>query len=108
MAAVPPHTNIHDSNRHRPSLLLALLLRQREYLHSIVEAISDDDAALLIDRNSPRIEELAISWSKRAELEQEPSFTREYLHSTVDAVRDDDAALLIDRHSMRTVELAIS
>ena len=44
-----------------PLLLLALLLRQREYLHSTVDAVRDDDAALLIDRHSMRTVELAIS-----------------------------------------------
>ena len=42
-------------------LKVALSDRHENHLHSIIAAIRDDDAALLIDRHSFRIVELAIS-----------------------------------------------
>ena len=41
-------------------VLLSLWLWHRKHLNSIVEAIRDEDAALLIDRNSNKITELTI------------------------------------------------
>ena len=41
-------------------LLLLLSLWHRKHLNSMVAAIRDEDAALLIDRNSTKITELTI------------------------------------------------
>jgi len=42
-------------------LLLLLWLWHRKHLNLLVEAIRDEDAALLIDRNSTKITELTIA-----------------------------------------------
>jgi len=85
---------------------------QRQYLHSMIEGISDDDSmSIMIDRNSVRRVELARLRSLlAADLEQERKIDRRQEHqSIVVGVGDDDAMMmLVDRNAIRMLELEIS
>jgi len=85
---------------------------QRQYLHSIVEGIGDDDSmSIMIDRNSDGGVELARLRSfVAADLEQEREIDRRQEHqSMVVGVGDDDAMMmLVDRNASRMLELEIS
>jgi len=84
---------------------------RRQYLHSIVEGISDDDSmSIIIDRNACWAIELARSRSFVADREQEREIDRRQEHqSIVVGIGDDDAMMmLVDRNALRIVELEIS
>jgi len=84
---------------------------RRQYLHSIVEGVSDDDSmSIIVDRNARWILELARSCSSLADLEQEREIDRRQEHqSMVGRIGDDDAMMmLVDRNALRIVELEIS
>jgi len=84
---------------------------RRQYLHSMIESISDDDSmSIMIDRNICWIIELARSGSLLADREQEREIDRRQEHqSTVAGVGDDDAMMmLVDRNASRKHELEIS
>ena len=72
-----------------------------ERLQSIVEGVSDDDSALIIDGHSRSIIELAWLIAKRAELEQERAIDRrQYLHSSIAGISDDDSmSIIVDRNA---------
>ena len=84
---------------------------RRQYLHSIVEGIRDDDSmSIIIDRNARWMVELARLKSCIADGEREREIDRRQEHqSIVGGVGDDDAMMmLVDRNAMRIVELEIS
>jgi len=85
---------------------------RRQYLHSMIVGISDDDSmSIMIDRNAHwRIELARLRSSLGADGEQEREIDRRQEHqSTVVGISDDDAMMmLVDRNAMRTVELEIS
>jgi len=85
---------------------------QRQYLHSMIAGISDDDSmSIMIDRNAMRVVELSRLRSLlAADVEQEREIDRrqEY-QSMVVGVDDDDAMMmLVDRNASRIPELEIS
>ena len=84
---------------------------RRQYLHSIVVGIRDDDSvSILIDRNVCWPVELSRSRaSLAANGEQEREIDRRQEHqSMVVGVGDDGATMmLVDRNALRTVELEI-
>jgi len=85
---------------------------QRQYLHSMIVGICDDDSMpIMIDRNARWIVELA--WSRSfvaADREQEREIDRRQEHqSIVVGVGDDDAMMmLVDSDASRIVELELS
>jgi len=84
---------------------------QRQYLHSMIERISDDDSmSVIIDRDTYWTNELARLRSLLADLEQEREIDRRQEHqSVVVGINDDDATMmLVDRNALRMVELEIS
>ena len=85
---------------------------RRQYLHSMIVGISDDDSmSIMIDRNAHwRIELARLRSSLGADREQEREVDRRQEHqSTVVGISDDDAMMmLVDRNGMRIVELEIS
>ena len=85
---------------------------QRQYLHSIVEGIRDDDSmSLAIDRNAGWIAEPPRLGSlDAADLEQEREIDRRQEHqSMIEGIGEDDATMmLVDRNASRIVELEIS
>ena len=84
---------------------------RRQYLHSIVEGISDDDSmSIIIDRNACWQVELATSRSSLADREQEREIDRRQEHqSTIEGIDDDDATMmLVDCDALRMLELASS
>jgi len=84
---------------------------RRQYLHSIIAAISDDDAmSIIIDRNARWAIELARLRSRLADLEQEREIDRRQEHqSIVVGIGDDDAMMmLVDRDAARIEEPDIS
>jgi len=84
---------------------------RRQYLHSIVVRISDDDSmSIIIDRNARWSEELARSRSSLADREQEREIDRRQEHqSMVVGIGNDDAMMmLVDSNALRTAELEIS
>jgi len=84
---------------------------RRQYLHSMVASISDDDSmSIIIDRNACWKVELATSRSILADREQEREIDRRQEHqSMVVGIDDDDATMmLVDRNASRIVELEIS
>jgi len=84
---------------------------RRQYLHSIVAGISDDDSmSIIIDRNAGWTVELARLRSSLADLEQEREIDRrQERQSMVVGIGDDDAMMmLVDRNASRILELEIS
>jgi len=86
---------------------------RRQYLHSMILGIGDDDSmSIVIDRNARRIAELArLRLSVvAADREQEREIDRRQEHqSMVVGISDDDAMMmLVDRNALRTLELEIS
>jgi len=84
---------------------------RRQYLHSVVTGISDDDSmSIIIDRNARWSEELARLRSMLADREQEREIDRRQEYQSIVAVIDDDDAtmMLVDRNALRIVELEIS
>jgi len=84
---------------------------QRQYLHSMLEGISDDDSmSIMIDRNACWSAELSWSRSSFADGEQKREIDRRQEHqSTVEGIDDEDATMmLVDRNALRNVELEIS
>ena len=83
---------------------------QRQYLHSIVEGISDDDSmSIIIDRNACWAMELPRSRSLLADREQEREIDRRQEHQSMVGIGDDDAMMmLVDRNASRILELEIS
>ena len=84
---------------------------QRQYLHSIIEGITDDDSmSIIVDRHARWKEELAMLRSLLTDLEQEREIDRRQEHqSIVEGIDDDDAMMmLVDRNALRIVELEIS
>ena len=84
---------------------------QRQYLHSMIVGITDDDSmSIIIDRNACWIMELARLRSMLADGEQEREIDRRQEHqSMVVGIGDDDAMMmLVDRNASRIVELEIS
>jgi len=81
-----------------------------ECLQSIVDGVSDDDSALIVDAHSLRIVELAWLVALRAELEQERAIDRrQYLYSIVEGISDDDSmSIMINRNARWILELARS
>ena len=85
---------------------------QRQYLHSIVEGIGDDDSmSIMVDRHCHGEVELARLRSLlAADREQEREIDRRQEHqSIVVGVGNDDATMmLVDRDALRKTELNIS
>jgi len=85
---------------------------RRQYLHSIVIGISDDDSmSIIVDRNAYWTIELARSRSSlAADREQEREIDRRQEHQSVVVRIDDDDAMmmLVDRNALRIVEPEIS
>jgi len=84
---------------------------RRQYLHSIVEGIGDDDLlSIIIDRNARWMIELSRLRSFDADLEQEREIHRRQEHqSVIGSIDDDDAMMmLVDRDALRPVELESS
>jgi len=85
---------------------------RRQYLHSMIEGIRDDDSMpIIIDRNAYWTVELARSRSLlAADREQEREIDRRQEHqSMVLGIGDDDAAMmLVDRNASRSEELEVS
>jgi len=84
---------------------------RRQYLHSIVVAISDDDSmSIMIDRNPHWTVELVWLRSLLADGEQEREIDQRQEHqSIVVGIGDDDATMmLVDRNASQPVELEIS
>jgi len=110
----------HSNRRIELAWLIALLaeheqeraIDRRQYLHSIVAGISDDDSAsITIDRNICWKVELARSRSfDAADLEQEREIDRRQEHQSIVAgIGDDDAMMMVvDRNAKRIVELESS
>jgi len=85
---------------------------RRQYLHSTIAAIRDDDSmSIIIDRNARWAVELAWFRSSRAaDREQEREIDRRQEHqSMVVGIGDDDAMMmLVDRNASRILELEVS
>jgi len=85
---------------------------QRQYLHSIIVGINDNDSvSIIIDRNACWIVELARSRSfVAADLEQEREIDRRQEHQSIAAAIGDDCAMmmLVDRNIVRIDEPEIS
>jgi len=85
---------------------------RRQYLHSMIVGITDDDSmSIIVDRNTSRIVELARLRSLlAADREQEREIDRRQEHQSIVAGIDDDDAMvmLVDRNASRIVELEIS
>jgi len=84
---------------------------RRQYLHSIVEGITDDDSmSIIVDRNACWTIELARLRSLLADGEQEREIDRRQEHQPIVVGIDDDDAtmMLVDRNASRIVELEIS
>jgi len=85
---------------------------QRQYLHSMIAAITDDDSmSIMIDRNAMRVFELARLRSfLAADREQEREIDRgqEYQSIVVGVGNDDAMMMLVDRDASKTAELEIS
>ena len=85
---------------------------RRQYLHSMIVGISDDDSmSIIINRNARWRVELSRSRSMLgADGEQEREIDRRQEHqSIVEGIGDDDAMMmLVDRNAMRILELEIS
>ena len=87
-------------------------ISQRQYLHSMIVGITDDDSmSIIIDRNACWIIKLARSRSlDTADLEQEREIDQRQQHQLmVVGIDDDDAmTILVDRNALRIAELEIS
>ena len=85
---------------------------QRQYLHSMIAGIRDDDSmSIIIDRNACWKVELArLLAVLAAHAEQEREIDQRQEHqSMVVAINDDDAMMmLVDRNALRIEELEIS
>jgi len=85
---------------------------RRQYLHSMIAGIRDDDSmSIIIDRNACWIIKLArLRSSLVADLEQKREIDRRQEHqSIVVGIGDDDATMMVvDRNALRTLELEIS
>jgi len=83
---------------------------RRQYLHSSIERINDDDSmSIIIDRNTCWIAVLARSISSLADREQEREIDRRQEHqAVVVGIDDDDAMMIVDRNAVRILELEIS
>ena len=84
---------------------------RRQYLHSMVVGIGDDDSmSILIDRDSHWIKKLGRLRSRLTDLEQEREIDRRQEHqSIVEGIDGDDAMMmLVDRDAIWVLELAIS
>jgi len=84
---------------------------RRQYLHSMIPCIGDDDSmSIIIDRNICWMIELARLRSLLADGEQEREIDQRQEHqSMVVGIGDDDAMMmLVDRNTSRIVELEIS
>ena len=85
---------------------------RRQYLHSFVVGISDDDSmSIIIDRNARWKVELSRSRSSlAADREQEREIDRRQEHqSMIGGIGDDDATMmLVDRNASRIEEREIS
>ena len=86
---------------------------RRQYLHSMIVGIRDDDSmSIIIDRNAHRTVELAWLRSLLADREQEREIDidrRQEYQSIVHGVGDDNATMmLVDRNALRILELEIS
>jgi len=79
-------------------------------LQSTVEAVGDDDSALIVDAQCLRTIELAWLIAFLTELEQERAIDqRQYLHSMVAGISDDDSmSIIIDRNACWKTELSRS
>ena len=84
---------------------------RRQYLHSVVVGIRDDDSAsIMIDRNARW--QVELSWSRSfdaANLEQEREIDRRQEHqSMVAGIGDDDAKMMVvDGDAARVIESEI-
>ena len=80
-------------------------------MYSIIEAINDQDAIMIvIDCKAPWIVELAWLVAILAELghEREAFFTREYLHSMIERISDhQEISMMVECQASRTVERAV-
>ena len=85
---------------------------QRQYLHSMIARITNDDSmSIIIDRNVHWAVELArLRSSLVADLEQEREIDRRQEHQSIVAgIGDDDAMMMVvDRNAKRILELEIS
>ena len=84
---------------------------RRQYLHSMIERINDDDSlSIIIDRNAKRPVELARLGSFLTDREQEREIDRRQEHqSAVCVIGDDDTMMmLVDRNVSGVLELEIS
>ena len=85
---------------------------RRQYLHSMIVGINDDDSmSIIIDRNAHWPVELArLRSSLVTDLEQEREIDRRQEHqSMVGGIGDDDTTmLLVDRNASRKVEFETS
>jgi len=82
---------------------------RRQYLHSIIVGITDDDSmSIIVDRNARWAMELARLRSSRADGEQEREIDRRQEHqSIVVGIGDDDAMMmLVDRNASGILEHA--
>jgi len=83
---------------------------RRQYLHSMIDGITDDDSmSIIIDRDASWKVELARLRSSLADAEQEREIGRRQEHqSMVEGIADDDAMMmLVYRNALGTVELEI-
>jgi len=85
---------------------------QRQYLHSMIAAIGDDDSmSIMIDRDAMRVVKLSrLRSSLAADREQEREIDRRQEHqSMVMGVDDDDATMmLVDRNASSAAESALA
>jgi len=84
---------------------------RRQYLHSIIVGITDDDSmSIIVDRNACWRPEVARSRSLLADGEQEREIDQRQEHqSIVEGIGDDDATMmLVDRNASRILELEVS
>ena len=96
---------------HEREAFVIVVIITREYLHSIVERISDDDSmSIIIDRNAQWSTKLARLRPSLADGEQEREIDRRQEHqSMVVSIDDDDATMmLVDSNALRILELEIS
>ena len=84
---------------------------RRQYLHSMIVGITDDDSmSIIVDRDACWPVELARLRSLLADREQEREIDRRQEHQSVMVgIGNDDAMMmLVDRNAFRIVELEVS
>ena len=75
-----------------------------EFLDTCAKSVSDDDAAIVIDRDTARCKELAGAPTRFAERMNGRPMRGEDLDATVTHLSDDEVAVRSDRHAADVVE----